>query len=159
MMVVLVRSTMQRLLRKQSSGTGGLLVRLNDLAMIGIGNTALGKKTNPQVIRVMQIKSEMMDNILIAHALALQKLKQFRRHPDWHKAFEQVLTSGRFLTTLPDGTRGIMEKDFPALNDAVDQQFIDNNIRSEPLQPLPGGAPLAIRDVEQEYRARAKEKK
>jgi hypothetical protein len=56
----------------------------------------------------------MSINILIEHTLAMQKLNQFRRHPDWHKAFEQVLASGLL-----------------ALSDAVDQQFIDNNIRSD----------------------------
>jgi hypothetical protein len=73
----------------------------------------------------------MSINILIEHTLAMQKLNQFRRHPDWHKAFEQVLASGRFLTTFPDGTRGILQKNLLALSDAVDQQFIDNNIRSD----------------------------
>jgi hypothetical protein len=63
-------------------------------------------------------------------ALAEKKLDAFRRHPDWRHALKRVLDSKRFLTNFPDGTRGIVEYDLPALSEAADQEFIDEIIRN-----------------------------
>jgi hypothetical protein len=85
---------------------------------------------------VTQTPREQVADILaeaITHtkwALAEKKIDAFRRHPDWKRAFKRVLDSKRFLTTFPDGTRGILDEDLFALGDATDQEFIDEIIRN-----------------------------
>jgi hypothetical protein len=62
----------------------------------------------------------------------VNKLTQFRRHPDYRRAFDRILSTKReqFLTVeLPDGRRGIPETAVETLIDAVDQEFIEEIIR------------------------------
>jgi hypothetical protein len=76
-----------------------------------------------------------MISILVENDRLVRKLNEFRRHPDWLRAFNAVLASGQFLSPLPDGRRGIFEKDFPGLTEAVDQQFVDDIARATPKEP------------------------
>jgi hypothetical protein len=65
-------------------------------------------------------------------------LQQFRRHPDWRTAFERILKTRRdFFVETDDGQWVIPEYKFPAIEDAVDQEFIDEIIRKEATQSSP----------------------
>lgn len=66
------------------------------------------------------------------YAKELYLLNQFRRHPDWSAALSRVLKSRRdFYIEFEKDCWGIPEYNFPAIEDAVDQEFIDEIIRNE----------------------------
>jgi hypothetical protein len=70
-----------------------------------------------------------------SYALVLQKLDQFRRHPDWRRAMDRVRKTRReFFTVMGEGEFegrwGIRDEDVSAYIDAVDQEFIDEIIRN-----------------------------
>jgi hypothetical protein len=72
------------------------------------------------------------------YAKELYLLNQFRRHPDWRAALQHILKTRReFYEEMDGGWWGIPEYNFPAIEDAADQEFIDQIIRNEPSQSSP----------------------
>ncbi len=65
-------------------------------------------------------------------ALAEQKLRQFRRHPDYAKAVRKVFHTADDLKTTPDGImlNGILDDNLQEWLDRADQEFIDQIIRN-----------------------------
>ena len=58
-----------------------------------------------------------------------QKLSRFRRHPDWKAAFKKVALL--FTVDLPDGQRGVHERDITTLFELADEQFFVDIIKRE----------------------------